>query len=280
MKTTSLLINTHEIECLKSFILENSLKNIEVTSEYELLRIKDDDIDIVVYKSGKLVHNGSEASKKVIDLILKKEDKYDYILGSDETGKGEWYGPLVVAATALKPEEIIELRKLGVKDSKTIKKTSLLKLAKDIIKMNFERHSIILPPKTYNKLYSEFQKEGKTLNDMMAWAHSKVIQQLLEKIEFKKAKIIIDKFDYEKTEYRLRSIDQAKLEIIQKSGAESETPVAAASIIAKFLFEMEVTKLNSKYHIDLSKSKPKYIKANILPRVAKIHFKNVNKFVH
>lgn len=277
MKITSLIIDNYEIEKLKNLIKVNKLKTTPPTSEHELLRIDDGEIRVILYKSGKLVYNDSEASRKILDIILKKEDKYDYVLGSDETGKGEWYGPLVIVATALTPEEIIELRRLGVKDSKAIKKPKLLELAKNLIKMDFQRHSIKLSPVTYNKLYSNFHKEGKTMNDMMAWAHSRVIQELLDKIEFGKAKVIIDKFDFEKTEYRLGGIDKTNLKIIQKSGAESETPVAAASIIAKYLFEMEVDKLDDKYGIDIRKSRPEDLELDILSMVAKIHFKNVKK---
>lgn len=279
MTSFSLSLNNQEIKLLKNLIEKKGLKTRNLTNQYELLRVKDQHLNIVVYKSGKLVHNGSDASNKILDAILIKEENYDYILGSDETGKGEWYGPLVIAATALSPDEIIELRKLGVRDSKTIKRPQLLKLAETIIKMDFKRRSITLTPTTYNKLYSDFKKEGKNLNDLMAWSHSRVIKELLDKIEFKNAKIIIDKFDFEKTEYRMKGIENSKLKVIQKTGGESETSVAAASIIAKYIFESEVDKLNHEYQIDLRKSKPGDIKPDILPEVAKIHFKNVEKFL-
>ncbi len=277
MKITSLNVNAHEIENLKSFISQKGLKKVDVTTEYELLRVKDGNISIVLYKSGKLVHNGSDDSKRIINAILEREEIYDYVLGSDETGKGEWYGPLVVVATALSSEDILNLRKLGVRDSKTIKKTRLMEIAEELKKMSFEHQSIVLRPKKYNDLYFKFQRENKNLNDMMAWGHSAVIQDLLGRIQFKNAKVVIDKFDFEKTQYRLEKVDKTNLKIIQKSGAESETAVAAASIIAKHIFEMEVDKLNSKYNIDLRKSNPEDIKQELLPEVAKIHFKNVKK---
>lgn len=53
-----------------------------------MLRVKDEKISIVLYKSGKMVHNGSDESEGVVDAVLEREDLYDYILGSDETGKG------------------------------------------------------------------------------------------------------------------------------------------------------------------------------------------------
>ena len=252
----SLLLDKEEIERVKCLIEEKNLKKVNITNEYELLRVKDKDLNIILYKSGKLVYNGNDASIKFLDAILKKEESYDYILGSDETGKGEWYGPLVVVATALKPEEILELRKLGVMDSKDIKKPKLLKLAKKIIKKDFIRYSIVILPKTYNKRYNEFNNENKNLNDLMAWAHSKVIQELLNQIKFTNAKVVIDKFDYKKTKDRLEKIDKTNLEIIQKTGGESETSVAAASIIAKYLFEQEVDKLDKKYGLKLRNSKP------------------------
>ena len=272
---SSVSIDVNELQKLKGLIFKNKLKRIPVKSEYELLRIKDDDINIIVYKSGKVVHNDTESSKQIISSILEKDEIYDYILGSDETGKGEWFGPLVVVATAVSPNEIIELRKLGVRDSKTITKSQIMKLADVIINMEFVRHSRVLTPKTYNKLYNEFKNEGKNLNHMMAWAHSAVIKEILDQIEFKKAKVVIDKFDFEKTEYRLENVDKTNLEIIQKTGGESEIPVAAASIIAKYIFEKEVDKLNGKYGIDLRQSKPEEIDSEILPFVAKLHFKNV-----
>jgi ribonuclease HIII len=231
---------------------------------------------IVVYKSGKVVHNGSEESQKVINEILKKEDKYDFFLGSDETGKGEWFGPLVVTATALTPEEIIELRKMGVRDSKTIKKAELMRLAEQLFKMKFARFTIALLPEKYNQMYTDFNKEGKALNDLLAWAHSRVIKDMLVFVKAKNAKVVIDKFDFEKTEYRLESVDRTNVEIIQKSKGESEIPVAAASIIAKYTFEKEVDKLNEKYGIDLRKAQPKDIEKSVLPFIGKLHFKNVN----
>jgi ribonuclease HIII len=275
----SLLLDAEEIKRAECLIDEKHLKKVNLTNEYELLRVKDNDLNIVLYKSGKLVYNENNASIKFLNAILRKEENYDYILGSDETGKGEWYGPLVVVATALKPDEILELRKLGVMDSKDIKKPKLLKLAENIIKMDFKRYSIVLPPKTYNRRYKEFSRENKSLNDLMAWAHSKVIKELLAQIKFTNAKLVIDLFDYKKMEYRLEKINKTNLEIIQKKGGESETPVAAASIIAKYLFEQEVDKLDKKYGLKLRNSMPVDIDQEILPEVAKIHFKNVKKYL-
>lgn len=275
MGNTSLIINDNEIRALKNTIVKNKLKTTSITNAYEVLRVKDDDINLILYKSGKLVYNSNITSKNFLKTILEKEKDYDYILGSDEAGKGEWYGPLVTVAAALTPDDIIEVRLLGIKDSKTIKKAQIIKLANKIIEMAFNHESIILKPKTYNKLYEQFHDEGKSLNDIMAWTHSKVIQELLHKIEFDDAKIIIDKFDYNKTKYRLKSLDQTHLKLIQKTKAESEIPVATASILAKYFFEKTVDELNEKYDINLRDSNPEDLNSEIISEIAKIHFKNV-----
>ena len=279
MANTSLMLNNHEINELENLINSNKLKKIPVTNNYESLRVKDGKINFILYKTGKLVYTVNDTGRKLLNTILEREGDYDYILGSDETGKGEWYGPLVIVTTALTSEEIIELRLVGVKDSKSIKKPQIIKLAKKIIEMDFTWQSIILKPRTYNNLYNQFHDEGKSLNDIMAWAHSKVIQQTLALLKFRKAKVVIDKFDYKKTDYRLKSIDQTGLEIIQMTGGESETPVAAASIIAKYLFEKTVDELNEKYNVNLRDVKPENVKPELLRETAKLHFRNVQKLL-
>jgi len=108
----SLAISNDEFENLKGIIREEKLNCESVKNSYELLRIKENDIVIIVYRSGKVVYNDSDASKQIINSILIKDFEYDFILGSDETGKGEWFGPLVVVATALTPDEIVDLRML------------------------------------------------------------------------------------------------------------------------------------------------------------------------
>jgi len=277
MSPISLALDKSEIEELKNYVQKIGLKKVRPKTEYELLRIKDGKISIVVYTSGKVVHNGTKESQQVIDAILKKEKTYDYILGSDEAGKGEWYGPLVVEGVALTPDLILESRRMGVRDSKSIAKPQLITLAKNLIKLKFARKLVILKPEIYNSKYKEFQSEGKTLNDMLAWAHSAAIKDLLKEIKFNNAKVVIDKFDFQKTEYRLSNIDRTNLEIIQKTKGESEISVAAASIIAKYVFETNVDELNEKYAIDLKNITPAEIDPKILPFVAKTHFKNVKK---
>ncbi|OYT42291.1 MAG: hypothetical protein B6U86_00525 [Candidatus Altiarchaeales archaeon ex4484_43] len=234
---------------------------------------------MILYKSGRLVYNDGPEMRRIIDEILKIENEYTYILGTDEAGKGEWYGPLIVECVALKPKEIDELRKIGVRDSKKLEKRRLLDLGDRLVRSKFIRKPLILMPETYNRSYKKFRLEGKTLNDLMAWAHARTIKDLIGKLKYGRLKIIIDKFDIKRTEFRLRDLDKTGVEVIQKIGAESEIPVATASILAKYIFEKQVDKLDEKFGIDLRKSRPDEIPREILPRVAKLHFKNVRKVI-
>lgn len=264
---------------MKDYVNKEKLRKIKVKSRYEILRVddKDKDVMIIAYTTGMIVHNDTDASRKVIQNIMEVEKGYDCLLGTDEAGKGEWYGPLVVECVALTPGDIRRFRELGVRDSKKINKKSLLEIGKELTELKFIRKPLILMPETYNRKYEEFKNEGKTLNDMMAWAHSRAIKDLLSELEFERAKVIIDKFDVKRTEFRLGDLRMNGLEIVQKTGAESEVPVATASIIAKFVFEKNIDELNEKFDIDLRSAQPEEIPPDILPFVAKLHFKNVKK---
>jgi ribonuclease HIII len=140
-----------------------------------------------------------------------------------------------------------------------------------------------------NKLWSDFIKEGKNYNDILAWAHSKVIKEALTifKTEYKtdnktnkKIRIVIDKFDEYKMDYRLKNLDHDKIEVIQKIAGESEIPVAAASIVAKKIFEDYLKKFESEFNItNIKNIDPKSLDAKIIPRIAKIHFKNISNIL-
>jgi len=275
----SITLQEGEIERLKSYVKEYRLQKIPVKSKYEILRIKDKYIGMILYKSGKLVYNSNKEMRRIIDEILQTEKGYTYILGTDEAGKGEWYGPLIVECVALNPKEIDEFRKLGVKDSKKLEKRRLLDLGDRLVRLKFIRKPLILMPETYNRSYRKFQLEGKTLNDLMAWAHARAIKDLIGKLEYERLKVIIDKFDLKKTEFRLGDLDREGIKVIQKTKGESEIPVATASILAKYIFEKQVDELDRKFSINLRKSRPDEIPREVLPRVAKIHFKNVRKVI-
>ena len=281
----SMKLSPSEIKKLKAYIAEHKLKTMPV-SDYEAMRVKLDDIFMVLYKSGNLVFEDTQAVSEILDHVLETKSKSKLYIGTDETGKGEWYGPLVVVGTLLTSEQIKELRKMGIKDSKLLSQEQITDLAGRMFQMNINRCSRVVLPETYNRLLKEFVAEGKNSNDLLAWAHSEVVKDLIEKAGSKSVEVIIDKFDFIKTESRLsskqrgRQVDQSKINVIQMERGEREIPVAAASIIAKHIYEDEVRKLSEKYKIDFRTELPETVPKEILSKVAKTNFRNIKKLLN
>lgn len=278
----SIKLSPSEVKKLKAYVLQHKLKTMP-PSVYETMRVKNDDIFMVLYESGSLVYEYTQAVSEILDYILERKSESKLYIGTDETGKGEWYGPLVVVGTLVSSEQIKELRKMGIKDSKLLSHEQITILANRLFQMNIVRCSRVIMPETYNRLFAEFTSEGKNSNDMLAWAHSEVVKDLKEKAGNQDIEVIIDKFDFTKTESRLsskareRRIDQTKINVIQMQRGEREIPVAAASIIAKHIFEDEVRKLSDKYKIDFKTVLPEAVPMEILLMVSKTNFRNIKK---
>lgn len=272
--TASIKLDKGEMKHLRERIAAHCLKTVPVKSEYEVLRVDDGATVLILYSSGKFVHNQSPVAEQIVSEVVGVDRSFDLFLGSDEAGKGEWYGPLVAVCAAAKPDGVAALRTMGVRDSKTIPRKRLLELG-ERLRSAVTYRSVVLSPETYNMMYEGFRTEGKSLNDLLAWAHAAAIKDLLSVLEYKKAKLVIDRFDEKKTDERLADLRRGDLEIEQKTQAESEPAVAAASIIAKYLFEEHVSALDAQFGLNLRKMKPADIDSSILPKVAKLHFRNV-----
>ncbi len=274
----SIQLKEDEIKLLKKKIFERGFNQIQPKSKYELLRIDDKSIKLILYNSFKLVYNDSEETNTLLQQILIQNENFDYLIGSDETGKGEWYGPLVIVAVAMKSIQVNDFKLIGVQDSKNMKLSTINIVAEKLLDRNdLIFHKLILMPEKYNKLYSQFKNEYKNLNDLLAWGHSVVIKDILKKIDKDNStvKIIIDKFDQKKTNYRLRDIKNFNIKIIQKTKGESEIPVATASILAKYYFEKKIAYLNNTLNLNLKKANPKEIPKETLAKIAKLHFSNI-----
>ena len=158
----------------------------------------------------------------------KNEIKFAEYIGTDESGKGDYFGPLVVAAVYANEKTMMDLEDTGVKDSKLLSDDNIKILEakiKKIIGNNFE--IVQINPEKYNKLYESFHN----LNKIMGWAHSKTIENLIAKINC--PNVISDKFGNEKLikdELKKKNI---ALNLYQTPKAERYTAVAAASILAR-----------------------------------------------
>ena len=204
-------------------------------------------------------------------------------IGTDESGKGDYFGPLIVAAVFADKSVSKRLKALGVKDSKELPDYSISSIAAGIRKLEGCIFSIVvINPEKYNILY---EKMG-NLNRLLGWAHAKALENILSKKIVPVA--ISDKFGNEK--YIQTSLQELgkKLILHQETKAEKYTAVAAASILARNEFNKWFYLIKQKHKLELPKGasanveiKAKEIKskygAEVLKTLAKLHFKTTKK---
>jgi ribonuclease HIII len=189
-------------------------------------------------------------------MVLNELNEYAAYIGSDEAGTGEWLGPLVVAAVALSKQQRSYLVTQGVMDSKELRLDVITELAKVIRNSCLSYHAITISPSSFNARMKEVKNEGRSLNDILAWGHARAIGDVFEELTINgisgKIKLSIDMFDKVKTEDRLkRIIDLRKFDLDHRPKAESETSVAAASIVARAVRELWIDEKSNKLQIDL-----------------------------
>jgi ribonuclease HIII len=205
------------------------------------------------------------------------------IMGSDESGKGDYFGPLVSACMYIDEKIEIQLSNLGVKDSKVLSDNKIKEIARGIRKYFPDKFVIIeISPERYNQIYARFEKEQKSLNDLLAWAHAKAIEELLSKVECQT--VIVDQFANEKILLENLQEKGKQLKVIQAHRAESHIAVAAASILARDRFVDKLEKLGKQYQVKLPKGASNAViemarclvekhGVEILGKIAKLHFK-------
>ncbi|MFW9919474.1 MAG: hypothetical protein ACFFED_07730 [Candidatus Thorarchaeota archaeon] len=250
-------IPEEQLDELRVFLLDFDNTHQRTTSnQYEAFRFYYAGGVIVAYTSGKIVANSPETASLLTTAVqsLSKDSMNVITIGSDEAGKGEWLGPLTVAAVALNEKQEIYLRSVGVMDSKELSAGKIGELAYEIEENSLAIETLLIPPKVFEDRLKEMHAEGKNLNDLLAWAHTEVISTVYSKIRKIKAKprIVVDEFDKNKTLERLgKKIDLSKIPLEQMHRAERVTAVAAASIMARDLREEWIDKASLRLGIEL-----------------------------
>ncbi|MHA1908619.1 MAG: hypothetical protein ACW98Y_15060 [Candidatus Thorarchaeota archaeon] len=228
---------------------------VRTTNQYEVFRFHFAGGTIIGYTSGKVVANNPETVGILTRAAQSLEQTSDttLTLGSDEAGKGEWLGPLTVAAVGLDEEQAAYLRSVGVMDSKELTPRMIGELAYEIEENSLAIATVIVSPATFEQRLRELHEEGKNLNDLLAWGHAKVIKEAYDQIRPENDfRIVVDEFAAEKTEERIgRLIDLDQIELIQMHRAESVTAVAAASIMARDLREDWIDKKSGELGYEL-----------------------------
>jgi ribonuclease HIII len=198
-------------------------------------------------------------------------------IGTDESGKGDYFGPLVVAGMFLPEKQESVLVELGVRDCKKISENRVRELS-EVLKKGYKYSLVVIGPPKYNELYEKLRN----LNRILAWAHARVIENILEVVDCSLA--ITDQFGNKLFVQNALMQKGKTIELVQQTKAEEDLAVAAASILARAEFLKRIYFLSQDAGVELPKgSSPlaeeagvKLVElqgAQVLEKVAKKHFK-------
>ena len=294
------------IDFAKKCEIEKHYKNYQKNNKGEYIEFfaKKEDINITIYSSKKeneykAIFLGIDPLKeaKLFDenasINIKKDKKstskaswlvLSNQIGSDEVGTGDLFGPITVAASFVKKEDIPYLRKLGVDDSKRLSEKEILSIGAKLIN-KIEYSQVALD----NQKYNELVLKGYNLNQMKALMHNQVLLNLVKKHRDIK-EIFVDQFA-EKDKYYsyLENEKEVVNNITFKTKGESYFPsVAVSSIIARYSFLRKMEAMNKKYNFifplgagknasEAAKKFAKKFNESELEKVAKKNFANLKE---
>lgn len=259
-----------------------------------------DKTNLAFYESGKLVIQG-QGTREFIEFVLEpeilKEARLGYEallnpellvprLGVDESGKGDFFGPLCIAGVYVNEAVVKAWKDSGIRDSKNISSDHRIRELAELIRHTPGCVSAVVPigDEAYNRLYAKLNN----LNAMLAWGHARVIENLMgqqHRMTPPPARAISDQFAASKeTVARALMTLGRGIELVQKHRAEEDLAVAAASILARHEFVTRLAALEKRFAMPLPRGASAPVDAAArefvarhgaenLPRVAKMHFR-------
>lgn len=227
---------------------------------------------------------------ELVALFMKKkrdESKpFHPRIGSDEAGKGDFFGPLTAAAFFIEtPEMEEELLALGIRDSKKLTDKKIADIAAKL-RGRYPKHLVVISPSVekYNNLYSSIGN----LNRLLGWMHGRILADLSAKFpSYPLIHAIVDKFGDEKNVTQSTGgLERLKISAITH-GEDAELAIAAASVLARDRFVYSMKKMNEAYDFEFPfgagnvkdagrEFLEKYGRTR-LHEVAKVHFKTANE---
>jgi ribonuclease HIII len=283
---------------LKAALTARDWKPREVP--YARFAFESDKCNVVFYESGKLVVQG-KGTQEFVEFILEpeilKEVKLGYEtilnpelllprLGVDESGKGDFFGPLAIAGVYVNESVINAWKEIGIRDSKNISSDKkIAELAEKIrATPGCVTDCVVIGNEAYNRLYAKM----KSVNTLLAWGHARVIENLLGKryqMNPPPVKAISDQFAASKSVIEKALMAQGReLQLVQRHKAEEDIAVAAASILARDEFVKGLAKLEKQFEMKLPKGASAAVDAAAkqfvetrgageLAKVSKLHFR-------
>ena len=252
-------------------------------------------------KGIRLVWGGgdSELQKKAVALVHSSPGQTDSILsdepdfpgiwmGSDESGKGDYFGPLVVASVCLDVQGGNSLRNVGVRDCKALTDTKILELAEVIQKTALAYSVLVMKPHAYNMRYEQVQKQGGNLNTLLALGHIAALKQTWQKYP-ECTRAVVDQFANNEVIPDGVHAFAPEMKVFQRPRAEEDIAVAAASVLARAAFLQTIQELGQEAGIgripkgggeaatNAARRLVQKQGAGILGNYVKLHFANTQK---
>jgi len=290
---------THaQATALENYVREEGFTFREVP--YAKFAAEKNKTNVVFYQSGKLVVQG-KGTQEFVEFVLEpkilQEVKlgYETILnpellapriGVDESGKGDFFGPMCIAGVYVNESVIASWKDVGIRDSKNISSDRRIAELADVIRKTPGCIQSVVPigNEAYNRLY---QKMG-SVNLVLAWGHARVIENLMGnagRMIPPPVRAISDQFAYDKAVVGKALMNLGRtIELVQRHKAEEDIAVAAASILARNEFVSRLSALCKEFEMTLPKgasaavdvaAKEFIAKHGVenLPKVAKMHFR-------
>lgn len=268
------------------------------TNNYTLFRAKLKDATITIFKTNTLLIQGTGENTAYLDIcnilnitpelkVKEKEKKLVNlsIIGTDEVGTGDFFGPIVVAGCFVEKSKILEIMDLGVRDSKVLSDEKIRKIAPKLEKL-VEAQIIVLDNLKYNYLVTS---RNYNLNKIKALMHNDVLLRITYSVMNFDA-VIVDAFTTKKKYFEYLENQKhvyRDVELVEK--AESKhLAVACASILARYKFLLEFDKLSEEAGFELPKGAGNKVdlaikklineqNEAIFSKIAKTNFKNLEK---
>lgn len=270
------------------------------TVPYARFAYESDKANVVFYESGKLVVQG-KGTQEFVEFLLEpeilKQAKvgYETVLnpelllprfGVDESGKGDFFGPLCIAGVYVNEKVIEAWKDKGIRDSKNISSDKKIHELAELIRTTpgCVSDAVTVGNEAYNRLYAKMR----SVNAMLAWGHARVIENLMGKryqMDPAPVRAISDQFAASKSviEKALMSAGR-QIELVQRHKAEEDIAVAAASILARDGFVKGLERMEHQYQLKFPKGAGTAVDAvakefftqrgaEELAKVSKMHFR-------
>jgi ribonuclease HIII len=287
-----------QAETLRNLLAE---KGFDFESKpYTLYAARKGKLSVTVYEKGPKVLIQGKETEDFIRFTLEPEvtgvaqigyeevldpEQFEPHFGIDESGKGDYFGPLVIAGAYTDATIARRLIDAGIMDSKRITSAARIRKLAEMIRATpgCTTTVISIGPERYNQLHSSF----KNLNRLLAWGHARAIESLAAaRPECPRA--LSDQFARPEVLQRALKEKGLTLQLDQRTKGESDTAVAAASILARERFIDWIDKASAAGGIRLPLgASPAVVQAarelvardgpEILGKVAKLHFKTTHE---